>query len=206
MNDVPIPPKDNDAPTPPKDMARWLYWAAFALVPLIALWMSKCKSAEPVVPTLTRDLPAYHLIKDEDVRMRRVAAGEVTNVTVRETSALSEHYTRRALNANQPVGKDDIVAAPDARLLTDVLVIPVPVRGTVVQGELPVAGAVVSLSAVPQATSNAPPEIVLAEALVLDVTRKGDSDFIILAIPVSAWPQYQSKTKNAQLVLAQRAR
>ena len=191
---------------PPRDVVRWLYWVVLALLPLIALWMAQRDRARPVVQTSARDLPAYHLIKEEDLRRRAVADGEVKGETQPAGDTLTGHYTRRAINANRPLLKDDVGPATDPKLMTDVLVVPIPMSAMLLQGDAPAPGAVVSVAALRQAGNDVKREVVLDEALVLDLTRKGDEQYIVLAVPAKAWPDYLSKTSGAKLVIAQRAR
>lgn len=190
----------------PRDAFRWLFWAALVLLPVVAGWMTWRDRSRLFVQVPARDLPTYHLIKEGDVRRRHAAPGEVTEQALLPAEAVTGRYTRRALAADRPLLKTDFGPAPELRLITDVLAVPVPASAVSVQGEPPQPGSVVALSALTQTPTGPKQELVLAEALIFDVTGSENERAYVLAVPVKSWPDYLSKTAGAKLFIAQRAR
>lgn len=189
----------------PQDAFRWLFWAVLMLLPLVAIWMAWRDRAQTFVQTPVRNLPSYHIIKEGDVRLRPAVLGELSEQTLAPDDAVAGHYTRRALAAGRPLLKTDVGTAPESRLMADVLAVPVPASAVSVQGEPPAPGSVVSVAAQTQTPAGPKQEMVLDEALVLDVTGKDNERVFVLAVPVKSWPDYLTKTAGAKLFIAQRA-
>lgn len=191
-------------PKRPRDQVQWLFRTILGILGLIAILMvwRGCRTATILVPA--KDIAAYHLIEAADLTIKRVSPNEVRPDLLLTQKDFVNSYARVPLKIGQPVAKDQVGFVKERGLIVNTLVVDIPISRLQFASDI-APGEIVSLTAIPKQPDNAPPILVLSEALVLNVSRPG-KDSITVAVPMTQWVDYLAKTSGAQLVLAKLAK
>lgn len=137
--------------------------------------------AEPVAPTRTvvakRDLPAYHLLSEDDLGVRRGESDAIEALSPEDTGAVVTVKGRRllrSLSAGAPLSSASVAPEGAKDLLADAVWLSIPATpATTIGGSLR-EGEMVDLIAVPSDTSTSQGSVVVFDnLLVLGVPESG---------------------------------
>jgi hypothetical protein len=146
-----------------------------------------------------KDISTYHIVEATDLTVKQIPSNEAKPDVLFSQEDLVSCYARLPLKAGQPVTKDQVGFVQDRRLIVNTLVVNIPASRLQFASDIQ-PGEVVSLTAISKKPENAP-VLVLTEALVLDVSHRGNDSIVTLAVPVTEWTNYLAKTWDAQLML-----
>ena len=188
----------------PSDPFVWLFWGLWASFLVVVLpWMVQKPNDTRFLPVPVRDLPAYHLITEDDLALAPFPHRQIVNGTVLDAKELVSQLTREPLLAGRPIRREQVVAVPDLALVQDAFAIGIPADKATILGGALRPGDVVTLAVMPSQNVDTP-AILLDTVLVLDVKPQDETSVVVVAIPTARWGEYLTARQKGELFLARR--
>ena len=149
-----------------------LGYTLYRLSPILAL-------PQQVVVKNTQGIPAYRVIGQGDVELRRVLYK--SSKTVDALEKVVGRYALTKLNTNDPILSDQLLAADLSREIDGRYIVSVPVKATAL-APVPKAGGRLSLLAVAAATQTQPQSVSAVDVILLGIEQKDGGIVLVVAV------------------------
>ena len=150
--------EERDSRTPPKStffgVSTFLY---LAFVGSVTFWLNGKPQPQVTIAVASRDLPAYHLLTDEDVTLTPRAAAAVPSGAMTNKNEMLDQYTLEAVSKNGIIQQDKIKKVTAPASLNNMFAVPLPATPAMVLGGSLKAGDVVDVTVVPNTPTRSTP-------------------------------------------------
>jgi Flp pilus assembly protein CpaB len=192
------------------DWQKWLVVIGLGMIAALGAWYLYMRGLQPITIVVpAHDLPMYHLMTNTDLMTISVLPDELSPEALRSESDLVGQYTREQLTAGKTVLAKQLVPSADPALSIDTTIVSISATGAMTFGGRLTSGDIVTLWNVPSSRVASTTELLLDQALVLDVLpalsapTTSDEKFpyvVILVVPIDHQAEILSTVTKGSLV------